>query len=218
LNYNQTINLNYTRSDKYLAECWWAIDSGSNVSIGCLNTTFNASEGTHTVFVYANDSSGRESSDSVTFVISLAPPGVYLDYPLPNSWVNHTQNVNFNITGSDATLDSCELWENFTGTWRLNTTDINPNNGIPTQFLINLSDGNYGWNAQCNNSGNIWSWGSPLSNYTVHIDSVYPLISYEAGVPSNNTNSTSTNLSITVSATEINEFIMQQLLQTEQEL
>src|SRR4030042_5070756 len=66
-NYNTSINLNYTRSDKYLANCSWSLDGGANTSLAnCENTTFDTSEGSHIVYVYALDKSGRLSQDSVS--------------------------------------------------------------------------------------------------------------------------------------------------------
>lgn len=55
-------------------QCWYSMDSGSNVSIpSCANFTDSNSLGDHNVTVYANDTSGNIGSNVNAFTI-MAPP------------------------------------------------------------------------------------------------------------------------------------------------
>ena len=56
---NISLPLNYSVYDNLIGVnfCWWNLDNQPNQTISCgTNTTFNASEGAHTIHVYANDS------------------------------------------------------------------------------------------------------------------------------------------------------------------
>lgn len=205
-NVNISLELNYTVSDTNLHSCWWNIDDGSNTTLtGCTNTTFNTTEDTHIIKVYANDSSGRETMDSVEFTVNLAPPSISLDYPSNNTWLDYSQNVDFNYTPSDTDgISTCQLWINSTETWHLNQSDTSPVNGATNTFYIDLTDSSYIWNVWCNDTGDNGAWGDPIANHSVNVDTIYPLISYETGTADNDTNSTNTWLFVNISATELN--------------
>jgi len=83
--YNESLDLNFSVSDSddNLDSCWYNLDDGVNISLsGCVNTTFNISEGFHEITIYSNDSYGLETSDSVNFVISMT--GVLLSISEPS--------------------------------------------------------------------------------------------------------------------------------------
>jgi hypothetical protein len=82
---NGVLNINYTVSDdKVLGSCWYANDTMViNYSINnCVNLTYiRFSEGEHTVTIWANDSSGNEAFDIVTFNIdTISPSSTNLDH------------------------------------------------------------------------------------------------------------------------------------------
>ena len=151
--YNSNIALQFSVSDadNNLQACWYNMDGGQNKIItGCQNTTFNASEGSHALTIYANDSYGLETSDSATFNIQLGAPTIFLNSPIDVYLAYH--NIEFKYTPEDIDLDSCELWGDFSGSFSLNQTNTNPSNGIENIFSLTLQDGSYLWNIRCNDS------------------------------------------------------------------
>lgn len=73
---NNSLSLLFSTSDAHLSDCWYHVDSGSNVSLpNCESTPINVSEGSHILFLYANDSLGLINRANVTFVAnqSLLP-------------------------------------------------------------------------------------------------------------------------------------------------
>ena len=209
-NYNTSISLNYTVSDTYLDTCWYNLDGATtNTTLtNCANLTngFNTSESSHTLFLYANDSSGRIGADSVSFSVSLAPPSIILNYPTDDSWLNYKLNVDFNFTPTDAGgIDTCEIWGNWTGTWHKNTTLLAPSTGVINSTTLNLTDGTgYSWNVWCNDTGNNAVWGNPTSNNTFSIDSIYPLISYGDITAGDFANLSQSSIYVNLSLTELN--------------
>ena len=78
---NVSLNLNYTVSDGdgNLDSCWYNIDNGENISlVGCANTTFDTAQGSHTIYVFVNDTNEEEASDSVSFSVAVGAPSISL--------------------------------------------------------------------------------------------------------------------------------------------
>ena len=71
---SSSIPLTYTASDNVAADgCMYRLNSDSNVSLtGCTNTTITASQGSNTLVLYANDTSGNEIKNTITF--TFTPP------------------------------------------------------------------------------------------------------------------------------------------------
>jgi len=206
-NVNTSLPLNYTVSDTYLSNCWYNLNNNENISLtNCNNATFNVSAATasHDLYLYANDSSGRLSSETVMFSINIGTPSIILDLPEDNGWLNYNQNINFNYTPTDAGLADCSFWTNSTGTWHNNQTVTlgAGETGNQQTFYLNVTDGNYIWNVNCSNAGGNSDFS--LNNFTVNTDSVYPTIEFIGGTPENNTNSTSTSIFVNVSASDTN--------------
>lgn len=174
--YNTSLSLNYSvfDNDNNLQSCWYNLDNGNNISLaGCLNTSFNISEGSHTLNIYANDSLGLVSSDSVSFNIAVGSPTIVLNSPI-NVYLNNRQNIKFSYTPTDIDLDYCELWGNFNGEFKLNQTENFPVSGSENNFNLNLSDGNYLWNIKCvDDIGNSAFNG----NKSFYVDTTVPAIS-----------------------------------------
>ena len=70
------ISLSYSASDNVaLDKCWYTLNSGSNVTLdNCTNTTITAASGSNTLNLYANDTSGKTNSSSVSFTYSPPAP------------------------------------------------------------------------------------------------------------------------------------------------
>ena len=84
-----------------LDSCWYANDSMiTNTTLAsCTNiTAITWSEATHTVFVWANDSSGNEGSADVIFTIDATSPVVTITSPTNNTNSSSTSlNIMYNI-------------------------------------------------------------------------------------------------------------------------
>ncbi|MFW5793885.1 MAG: hypothetical protein ACOCV1_00145 [Bacillota bacterium] len=190
--HNQT--LNFSISDENIDTCWKRLNDGDNITINCnLNSTVNSStqgtvEGENTIYLYANDSLGQESMDSVTFFISTSGPSISLNHPINNDYFDSGDDIDFNFTATDTDgLDTCQLWSNFSGSWDLNYTWSSPTSGDEESVKRSLTEGYYKWGIFCNDSLSTESWSG--TNRTLTIDETNPLIDY-------NLNTTeSTNLS-----------------------
>ena len=66
---SSNISLSYSVSDNTGTDlCWYKLNSGSNVTLtNCANTTIIAAEGSNTIILYANDTSGNTNSSSASF-------------------------------------------------------------------------------------------------------------------------------------------------------
>ncbi|MFH0978177.1 MAG: Ig-like domain repeat protein [Candidatus Woesearchaeota archaeon] len=72
-------------------------------------------------------------------------------------------------------LDNCELFGNFSGSWKLNQTDISPREQVTNSFLeMSLPYGTYIWNVRCNDSAGNSNWSA--SNFTVFVDNIAPVV------------------------------------------
>src|SRR3989344_7694398 len=172
--YNESLALNFSVSDSdgNLDSCWYNIDNGENVSIaGCLNTTFNAAgNGNYVLNIFANDSGGEEVSDSANFSVAVGAPTIILNSPI-NVYFNNGNFIEFSYTPTDIDLNSCELWGDFDGEFKLNQTENSPVSGAVNIFNLNLADRTYSWNIKCvDDIGNSAFNG----NKTFYVDSVNP--------------------------------------------
>jgi len=121
------IDVNFTMSDLDLDICWYTNSSGQfNYTITCGTnlTTPGWDEGTNVVVVYANDTSGNEASDSVTFSVDTIAPDVSLVYPTNTTYASVQTELNYTVSGTD--LDSC--WYSTDGGQNNNTIAVCGNN------------------------------------------------------------------------------------------
>ena len=111
---NTSLALNYTVLDANgdLDSCWYNLDGGNNISlVGCTNTTFDTSEGSHMINVYANDSENNWNETltsgygSWDVVVLSSPPIVNITRPMNDT--NYTGITIINYTIIDDTGDSC---------------------------------------------------------------------------------------------------------------
>lgn len=177
-NYNTSLQLNFSVSDINLEECWYNLDNTANLSLtNCQNTTFNTSEGSHILHLYANDTARNLANVSVSFSVNLAPPSVVIHYPLDGNYLNYQNNIYFNYTPTDSDgIGTCEFWINSTGTFSKNQSNSTITSGNLNFFILSLTEGNYLWNVWCNDTGGNGVWGNPTINNTFTIDTTFPLI------------------------------------------
>jgi hypothetical protein len=175
--YNEGLALDYSVSDSEnnLQSCWYNLNNGNNITLeDCANNTFSVAEnGDYILNIYANDSLGLVSSDSVSFSVIVGSPTIILNSPI-DDYLNNGQSIEFSYTPIDIDLDYCELWGNFTGIFSLNQTDSSPISGSANIFNLNLNDGTYLWNIRCvDDVGNSAFNG----NKTFYVDTIIPSVS-----------------------------------------
>lgn len=200
---NTSLPFNNTASDlgSGLSACKWNLDNGANSTVTCnSNITFNASEGTHTLNFYSNDSFNNLALTSTTFSINQSAPAVVLNFPANGSYLNYTNNIYLNYTPTDSDgISACKLYGDFNGTFSINQTNTNITNVTMNNFTIpSLSDNVYKWNVECNDTSNNKAFA--LNNNTFTIDTILPLIS----IDSITTTVGSQTVSFTSSYTETN--------------
>ncbi len=182
-----TLDINYTRSDANLQGCFYSNDTfvKNTTLASCGNiTTVVWIEGTHNVRIYANDSAGNFNTSSISFTIDTINPGINITSPINNTNTTNTQ-INVNYTASDINgLSSC---------WYTNSS------GLSNVTLANCGTNITGitWPEGINNItiyindtfGNV-----NLSRVTFTVDTIKPSI--QITYPSNNTNTTNTNIDV----------------------
>ncbi len=124
--YNSSLPLTYTIRDNVagVSMCWWNIDNQVNQTIACgTNTTFDTSEGTHSLNFYSNDTLNHLSIVEVSFSVSTTGPAITLVTPTNKTYFNSLQNNFFNFTAMDSDgLGFCSLYGTWNGGWHNNQT------------------------------------------------------------------------------------------------
>jgi len=204
---NQTLNFSVSDNLVGLSICWKKLNSGKNITIPCAtNSTVNSSEegtteGSNTIYLWANDTLGNVAFDSATFSVSTVGPAIILDAPDVEAWLNYGESIWFNYTATDGDgLGECQLWGNWSG-WHKNFTWITPNTGVMNFTSLSLPDGIYNWNVWCNdtNSNGLWN-----TNRTLWVDTTIPLISYGDGTEVDYANLSQSHIYVNTSFTETN--------------
>jgi hypothetical protein len=206
-----TIDLNYTVADSLtgLSSCWYRNNTDeNNITLACgVNTTISqGSDGTYTVYMWANDSVNNVASTQAVWTVSTDAPATTTYIPADLSWHNNGANFYFNFTSQDGNgIDTCELWGNWTGTWHKNQskqfsgdTSVNISEGF---FIQNISDGYYIWNVWCNDTATPNKASFATLNKTFGVDSILP--SLTLFTPQNITYTTNT-LYLNYSASDLN--------------
>ena len=139
--YNVTeLPLEYTAtSGSGIDSCWYSLNGDANVSLpGCANTTITGTEGSNTIVVYANDTSGYIDYGSVSFDIntSTAPPLVIgFVPPTPDvAGIIHNTSIILNVSANQVLPYDCYFSLN--GTW----LSINKNmtiDGSSAYYVLN---------------------------------------------------------------------------------
>ncbi|MEK6875137.1 MAG: hypothetical protein AABX30_00450 [Nanoarchaeota archaeon] len=196
-----SLSLNYTAYDVNLGKCWYNIDNGANTTLStCQNTTLsNVTDGSHIIYLFANDSLGNIGSSSVSFSVLTNAPALNLLSPLNNSFLNYKNNIYLNYSVvSGIGVSSCQLWGDFENisNWQLNQTNstITQENNF---LILNLNDRFYNWGVVCNDTQNRAS----NVNYTFTVDTILPNLTI---IEPAETQSSQTNIPLTFSVNDIN--------------
>ncbi len=101
-------------------------------------------------------------------------PSISLSSPADGRFLN-LGSVELDYVATDSVdLDSCMLWGNFTGTYKLNQTDSSVVSGATSSFNLVLGEGNYSWSVECNDTK---ANSAIASNRTFVIDTTLPSLS-----------------------------------------
>lgn len=152
-----------------------------NISGLTNSTTFNeinfsiSDTYTWNCLVLNNGSYSNWYEYNYTLFVDTSNPITTLNYPSNNLWLNNGTNIDFNCTTEGNNLDSEFLYGNFTGTYGLNQTKLGITSGIVNNFKLNLSDNQYSWTCGANKSTTSTVTFSQYGNYTVGIDTIYPV-------------------------------------------
>tara|TARA_Y100000310_G_scaffold67692_2_gene63061 strand:- start:1317 stop:3758 length:2442 start_codon:yes stop_codon:yes gene_type:complete len=162
------------------------INQTTNLTSGITNSTiipivFNYTDTYHwNCFVENNDSARNYANSNFTLNVDLENPVVNLNYPTNNTFTDSSP-IFFNYTPehSTQTIETCELYGDFTGTFGLNQTDTSITEDVINQFNLSLTDNQYLWNVKCNatETGNS---AFALNNLTFTIDSIFPNVTLNA--------------------------------------
>src|SRR3989338_207473 len=165
--------LYYSNLNKYDTDKWLFY---ANVS--------NQSDGIYTYEAHAKDIAGNWNNTGERVITTdTINPNITLNEPLNDTWSN-SSIINFKYNMTDTNPDTCILYHNATG-WNANETNSSLNSGQQDTVTITLADGAYLWNVYCNDTS-----GRQLfyeNNYTLKVDTLYPVVSFAEPTPLNNT-------------------------------
>ncbi len=180
-NYSINIPLNWIASDINLDKVFFNLDNTQNQTI-TTNVTFNATEGSHILNIFANDSAGNINSSSISFNVDLTLPEIFISDPKNNSKINKT-SVDVNYTVKDSSLESCTLeWKNQT----LQTTNISTCQNL----TLNMIDGIHTIKINANDTAG----NQNSSSIILSIDTTIPIL--KSISPLNNSFLSSSNITI----------------------
>lgn len=149
-----------------------------------------------------DDFSSPDAQPAVLTVIYLAEesrPVVNLDMP-ENATFTDNNTLQFNFTPVDTEgLDICELWGNFSGSWKLNHTLDDVVNDSSNNFsTIVLDDGLYIWNVWCNDTMGNYKFN--LTDFEFTVDTGAPNVTLKN--PENEANISSFNINFNFSVVD----------------
>lgn len=190
----------------------WSCHNGSESQLGPndeINIWFNFTAnntGTEEAIVWKIIivGNGTDQDANATYYstnLDAQAPRITLDSPADFYNETATGNVTFNYTATDANLDTCQLWGNWTATWHLNETFISPASGATNgSSNITIEDGLYVWSVYCNDT--LGNTNTTVENYTLTVDLTAPNITLDS--PADYYNETATgNVTFNYTASDI---------------
>ena len=149
--YNNSLSLNLSVFElNNLDKKWYNIDNGQNITLNS-NATLNVSVDRHVVNAYANDSLNNEAYSSLSFSIDMNYPNVMLISPSNETVKTDSDDITFNYNVSDGAVANCSLIIN----GAIDQVNAAITAGIEQSFTKTLSNGNYIWNVNCTDYGNL---------------------------------------------------------------
>ncbi len=138
---DSSINVNYTLINGDVQACKWSNDSGANnKTLTCGNNITGQTwdQGSNTVIIYVNDTTGNENSSSVTFILDTTPP--YFQHAISNFELTEGQSFDYDVNATDADVGLQAYAVNDT-TFLVNSTGwVKNNSALGTSlYYINIS-------------------------------------------------------------------------------
>ena len=191
---NSNLDVNFTRSDTNLFNCWYSNDTylkNTSLTTNCNNITSVVwSEGQHSVTVWANDTAGNINNSKISFTIDSINPEMVFDYP--NNISYNIEVTKLNYTYTETNPGYC--WRSDDGG---DTVSAPITMGINWTGLTSSEESNT-WTIYCNDTvGN-----SNSTNMTFTVDRIKPDLNIT--FPQNNTNWTNVNLDVNFTRSDIN--------------
>ena len=193
---NASLSFNRNNTFKFIAfddfddlfNCYFYIGSYLVAGKTVLNNTlgeFNYTDmgdNPYTWHIMCNDSDGNNaSSEERILEVNVYPPSISNIAPYDG---HHTSNNLINITyyTSDYwNISNCSLYGNFTGVWKLNSTDFEVESGRYNSFIVTLDEGEYLWGITCYDGRDL---STITPNKTLYVDNTPPVISLVNITPS----------------------------------
>jgi parallel beta-helix repeat protein len=154
-----SISLNVS-ANEVISAWWYSLDGSANTSFTPNITLTGLADGTHSLIVYANDTSGNTGYAEVSFTVSTPasspkdniPPGIFFVPPTPDSGsVVGVRHVYINITSTEPLSTALLEWNGTNRTmqgsgtsWYLNVTGLT---GGVYSYRVHASDTSGNWNA-----------------------------------------------------------------------
>lgn len=181
--YNISVNYSITNYDTQtsLDSCWYnLLNYAGNYVIAntslpnCLGTNISiTNEGLYTLNIFANTTNYSNYIEQSSVNIGISKLAVQLNKPNDNQFFNSTNDINFSFTANSIIdIYSCELWGNWTGTFSKNKTFNSVTSGQINSVILNISEGNYYWNAICKDDFGINY--QAFNNYNFGVDLTTP--------------------------------------------
>ena len=167
---NESLSLNYSVSDSdgNLDSCWYNLDGGENITlVDCLNTTFNTSEASHILYIYANDTEGLKASDSVSFNVDLTGVSISILEPTGTKSSRTGITIVYTTIGNNLTC-----WYNVKTSIGGDTIENTTLEDCSNSSFDVSTDGDFVLNLYANNS--FATLNSASSSFSVSISSGIP--------------------------------------------
>ncbi|MFH1133793.1 MAG: choice-of-anchor X domain-containing protein [Nanoarchaeota archaeon] len=149
----------------------------------------------------SDDAGNNASLGTRSVTLDTTVPGITLTSPADNGFSAATATFIFTLTETNPV--ACSLFTNFSGIWQANATNSSVLAGQNEFKVTGIPDGDYRWNARCNDSANNSGWAA--ANFTVIVDSTPPSINFSTDTLGNNSAVAQTWVYLNVTASDQNE-------------
>ena len=181
--------------------------SGTSNSTTFNSINFSVSDNyTWNCLAYNNGSYSNWYESNFTLFVDTEVPVTTLNAPANNKWFNYQENIDFNCTVEGDSLDSVFLYGNYNGSYELNQTTSGVVSGVLNNFKLNLTDGSYLWTCGANKSTGATIIYSQYGNYTVNVDTTYPIVKIVYPINGTTSSGTSFNLVYNITDSNINTY------------
>ncbi len=168
---NISLLLNYTILENNFDKVWYSIDNGQNISLYGKNnfTYFNASEGSHRIRIYANDTYSNLNFTEITFFVDL-PPKIELISPKGGTNIQKDTIFEYKVFDTFG-VSNCSLYIDD----QLIATEEEVQTGVTQSFVFSPGNGFHYWKIACrdtsnnNNISSTWNFTQNYQETTVNV-------------------------------------------------